>query len=274
MLKYLLGAALLLFLGFNHLSAQELSKKNRVEAGNISDKPKMTETIKPISLKPYTAEYVARFRNFNLSATRSLQHNKGQHWTLTNNFKHWLASISEVSQFHLNDTAEGKKLQSHDYRYKRSVLGKSKKIHLAMDHQKQILRENYDDRKSQLSPIPDQLYDSLNQHLQLRIDLLQKKPSPFIYPVYKKGRIKTYTYQLIGTEKIDTPAGQFNALKLSTPAKKNRQTTVWMALDWDLLILKIQHTEGKDSYTLALKQATLDKQHIGQSEETENDDYD
>lgn len=223
-------------------------------------------------LQPYSAEYTAEVRGFDLSATRSLQFTSNNQWELRHDFSHWLASLVESSHFKLITSPSGQTLQSQHYQFRRSVFGKTKHIELDLDRDKQLLSEDYDGRKSQLSPIPDNIYDSLSQHVQLRLDLLQGKRDNLIYQVYKKGQIKTYQYRVQGEEEIKLPAGRFKALKLATDSKSQRQTTVWMALDWDLLILKIQHKEKKDSYSLSLKHAQLGQLEIGSSDDEDEDD--
>jgi hypothetical protein len=95
--------------------------------------------------------------------------------------------------------------------------------------------------------------DRASLELVLARDLAQNK-TRLIYSVFERGKLKHYSFQKLGYEKIQTPAGTFNALKVQVVRKGNkRETTFWMAKELDYLPVKIRHKEKDDVITTIIK---------------------
>ena len=89
--------------------------------------------------------------------------------------------------------------------------------------------------------------------LALAQDLVKNKPR-LIYPVIENGKKKNLTFARQGQEKIKTPAGTFNTIKLTVVRNTNkRNTTLWLAKELDYMPVKIRHNEKGDVITTVIK---------------------
>lgn len=74
------------------------------------------------------------------------------------------------------------------------------------------------------------------------------------YPVVERGENKEYTFQKLGNEKIQTPAGSFNAVKVKVVRADNQRDTIfWLAKENDFMPVKIYHREHDDVIITLLK---------------------
>jgi hypothetical protein len=75
----------------------------------------------------------------------------------------------------------------------------------------------------------------------------------------KRGKLRTYDYTIIGEEIIGTALGKLKATKIQrvVNSDKNRNTVVWLANDWDYLIVKLAHTDNGDTNTLNISQGIV-----------------
>ena len=95
--------------------------------------------------------------------------------------------------------------------------------------------------------------DRASLELVLARDLSLNKPH-LSYSVVERGNKKQYTFQKLGNEKIKTPAGTFNAVKVKViRADKKRETIFWLAKETDYMPVKIHHREKNDVITTVLK---------------------
>ena len=74
------------------------------------------------------------------------------------------------------------------------------------------------------------------------------------YPVIESGEKKIYNFQKLGNEKIQTPAGAFNTVKVKVLRSGNKRETIfWLAKEVDYLPVKIRHREKNDVIITVLK---------------------
>ncbi len=74
------------------------------------------------------------------------------------------------------------------------------------------------------------------------------------YSVVERGRKKQYNFQKLGNEKIKTPAGTFNTVKVKVQrAGGKRETIFWLAKETDYMPVKIRHREKKDIITTIMR---------------------
>ena len=80
------------------------------------------------------------------------------------------------------------------------------------------------------------------------------------YRVLDHGEIQIYRLHEAGKEKLKTPAGEFDTVKVARQdAKKNRTTTFWLAPKLDYLPVQMQQTEpGKATINLVLTEIKFD----------------
>ena len=74
----------------------------------------------------------------------------------------------------------------------------------------------------------------------------------------EKGKIKTLTFAKQGKEKIKTPAGTFNTVKIQVVRNSNkRNTTLWLAEELDYMPVKIRHNEKGNVVTTVIKNVKM-----------------
>ncbi len=104
--------------------------------------------------------------------------------------------------------------------------------------------------------MPNGTQDRASLELVLARDIGQNK-SQLQYHVVERGKIKKYNFQKMGMEQIQTPAGNFSAIKVKViregKKKKKRETVFWLAEKIDYLPVKVKHTEKGEVITTVIK---------------------
>jgi len=102
-------------------------------------------------------------------------------------------------------------------------------------------------------PIKPGTQDRASMELVLARDMARNKAN-LHYTVAERGKLKQYKFQKLGFQKIKTPAGEFNAMKVKVVREtKKRETTFWLAKEIDFLPVKIRHVEKSDVITTVIK---------------------
>ena len=84
-----------------------------------------------------------------------------------------------------------------------------------------------------------------------------------VQTVVNRGKHKTYQIKIIGEEVIDSPVGKLNTVKLSRSREgSDSETIVWLAKDWNYLIVRLEQTDEDDTYSLELLNATLNGKKV------------
>lgn len=183
--------------------------------------------------------------------TRSLRQTSNGQWLFSTNAEAMIASIKENTSV----TFSNDHVVPHTYLYKRKVLGKTREAKLTFDWNNNQVTNDVE-KKPWTMQVPDGTQDKLSYQLQMRLDLMSGKKGPFSYQIADGGRLKTYDFNIIGSEKITSPMGEYDAIKVEmdrgTDAK--RETYIWYAPALDYMIIKLKQTEpdGK-TYALQLK---------------------
>lgn len=208
----------------------------------------------------FTADYKAQFNEISVTATRSLTTLASGEQLLSFKAETWLATLLESSQFQWSDVDV---LVPQKYHYRRSIIGKKREAILNFDWQTHTVVNNVQDKPWSMT-IPELAQDKLSYQLQLRSDLLNNKPT-FKYDIADGGRLKTYLFEVIGEELLDTPVGKLQTIKIKKIRAKGKQRTtyIWMAKNWDYLLVKLEQTEsdGK-SYAIHLLNAQVAGQQV------------
>lgn len=95
--------------------------------------------------------------------------------------------------------------------------------------------------------------DKLTHLFMVRRDLQKAKQpgQPITYTVATGDKTKTYTFEYVGTENLETKMGTVQAIKLKNITQKDRITTIWFAKEWQYLPAKIMHARGGKTITTA-----------------------
>ena len=84
------------------------------------------------------------------------------------------------------------------------------------------------------------------------------------YQVADGGRLKTYTFEVLGEETLDTPTGKLSTIKIKRLRNHGKRVTyLWLAIDWNYMLVRLQQKEsdGKQ-YEINLTAATLNGQSV------------
>lgn len=82
--------------------------------------------------------------------------------------------------------------------------------------------------------------------------------TPFIFLMVEDDEIQPYRFQITGTEKIATPVGRFDAVKVERINAGKRQFRLWLARDLDYLPVKVERQKkGDDPIRMTLRSLPL-----------------
>jgi len=209
--------------------------------------------------QPFRATYQAEIKGFSVSAQRALKVRKDGLLELSFSARSLFAQIDESSQF--NWLKDGQ-LQPQHYEYHRTGLGRDRHAKLSFDWPALTVTNDVQDKAWKMA-LPEQAQDKLSYQLQLRHDLINQH-TDMRYDVADGGKLKSYGFEVLGEEVLSTPLGQLNTVKVKRlRAHSDRQTLIWLALDWDHLIVRIQHIakDGKD-YEIRLSEAQVNGRSV------------
>ncbi|MEH6652270.1 MAG: DUF3108 domain-containing protein [Motiliproteus sp.] len=214
--------------------------------------PQNNKLIKPLA--PFKAYYQAQFDlgiNVGGEAVRQLKALPDNQWQLSMNATAMVASIDESSRF---EFTSDQSIKPQHYNYLRKVLGKKKHRQLDFDWQKATVNSIYNKDKHSFALEPQTL-DTISYQIQLWHDV-KAGLKTMNYRVADDGQIEPYRYNVVGEERVETPAGDFNAIKVARDRGEGsqRQTFIWFAQEHDHVIVKLEQIEvdGK-RYTLLLE---------------------
>ena len=96
--------------------------------------------------------------------------------------------------------------------------------------------------------IPEGTLDKFSVQLAVMLDL-QANHNPLRYQVADGGKLKQYRFRRLGTERVRTKAGEFEAVKLQRLRRQDndRETFFWCAPSLKYLIVRMQHVEEDGS---------------------------
>jgi hypothetical protein len=80
--------------------------------------------------------------------------------------------------------------------------------------------------------LPDGAIDRLTMQLAMLVDLRQGKTS-FSYQVPRQGRIKDYSFTLLGQDEVELTSGIYNTLKVGRTNDDQDQSWIWCAPELD-----------------------------------------
>lgn len=213
-------------------------------------------------LQPFQASYTADWKQlpFTGTAERSLQQQADGNWKLSFKASMLVAGVSESSTFRL----QGDQLQPLRYKYDRTGLGKPRKNRQEFDWTAMQVNGSGKDGIIQL-PLHAGILDKSSYQLALQHDIANGVDQ-LSYIVLDGDDLDTYDFRLLGAERIETPLGQLNTIKVERvrdPGQNKRKTTLWFAKDWGYLLVQLNQVErdGKE-YTIMLQDGLVDGQPV------------
>src|SRR3569623_1489452 len=93
--------------------------------------------------------------------------------------------------------------------------------------------------------IPPDVHDMLGYLLAIMLDL-QRGRKELQYSIADGGKLKTYAFQILGEEQVESPFGRLKTVKLRRTEDK-RDTTVWCAPALHYLPVRLEQRETDGS---------------------------
>lgn len=210
------------------------------------------QSSKPLELKPYSLSYSATLGGIKIAATHQLKI-EGEQYSLVAKAKNFLGEITELANFKVSEAGDIVPLEYS--RRQKTLMGKQSESQ-QFDWDNKTLAYSVKDTSGKINLLPSQ-FDRLSLNQQLRIDAASGK-SEFAHTVIRKGQLKQYQYKVLGREIINTSNGSFNSLLVERLGHNaNRKAKIWLATDWDFIILKMQTFEKDSKKILVLDQGQL-----------------
>lgn len=211
------------------------------------------------SLKTYKAKYSARISGLNINAVQKLEEIEPGVYRETLAAKNFIGSINEQTTFSLSAEQQ---LLPGKYSYTRSVFGKNRTEVQDFDWHNSKAHYRKDGSDKVEVELESGYLDMITHRLQLRQDLQAGKQA-FSYPVISRGKLKQYNYRVISEQILDTAVGPLNTVKVERITEdSDKSVSVWLATDWDYLIVKLKQSKGRDSYKLDLRHAVINNKKI------------
>lgn len=150
----------------------------------------------------------------------------------------------------------------HPVEYFSRYTGRSSEVveRLSFDWKRGIVTSLRDGKEQEI-PVSPGVLDKLMYQAVLRDDLARGE-TRMRYQVADRSKIEIYEFEVIGQEKVVTPMGTVNAVKV-----RKGTTTLWCAIEWDYLPVKLEQNE--DDYTLSSYILSLQRGELSQMSNTD-----
>lgn len=213
---------------------------------------------------PFAAKYEARYGGFKASAERSLQTtDDGIEMNTRLELKllgKTISRIHEASSLATDDSTG--ELRPVSYSFEQTGLG-SRSRSVSFDWDSAVATTLTGNQENTIE-LDGPAMDNLSGYIAMREQLLDGKTEVSFLGI-DKGKKEEFHYSVIGEEILETTAGQFRALKLERirDEASHRSTEIWLALDWDYLLIRlVQREPGSNTIMLDLTHATVDGQPV------------
>lgn len=209
--------------------------------------------------RPYDATYKAKALGMSATAFRRQTITKPQHYTLENSLSLTVlganvGTVVETSQFRWQD---GIIVPLH-YEYNQTGLSaSSERVDFDWDNE---LAESSSDGDSWQLPLSPGILDKLSYSVQIGQDIVTHDLEEFRYEVLDEDKFDEHLYRITSSEVLDTPLGKLNTVKIERirSGDSRRRTTVWLASDWDYLLVRLEQISSSGTETeLSIEAATM-----------------
>jgi hypothetical protein len=213
-------------------------------------------------LLEYVAQYEASANGLEATATRSLNRTDENSYRLSNSLEasiagQALANLDQASEF----TIDGGRIVPLNYSYQLSGVSRaSHTIFFNWDGEVALSTEGDESWQLQLK---EGVMDQLSYQVAIRQALMDntEDETSFSFEIIDGDAIEIQEYRLVGEEITSTPLGELSTLKLEQvrEASDERVTEIWLALEWDFLLTRIEQLNSSGlRVSLELKSAKLD----------------
>lgn len=212
----------------------------------------------------YSARYKASANGISALAQRTLEKTSASAYRLSNTlqaeiFDQLIAKLEQTSEFEL----VAGKLIPQSYSYLLSGISSESKT-IAYNWDAAIALSTEDDRSWSIALTGSEL-DQLSHQFVLRQLIQSSTLTEFEFNLIDEDEVETHRYRVIADEVLQTPLGRLNTVKLQRvrAAEDDRQTIIWLARDWDLLLVRIDQVSASGlSIKLELEQAIVGEAEV------------
>jgi hypothetical protein len=165
-----------------------------------------------------------------------------------------IANLEQTSEFEI----VADKLIPQSYSYLLSGISRESKT-IAYDWEAAIALSTEDDESWSITLAGSEL-DQLSHQFALRQLIRAGSETEFEFDLIDEDEVETLRYRVIADEVLQTPLGRLNTVKLERvrEAADDRVTAIWLARDWDLLLVRIDQVSASGlSIKLELEQAIV-----------------
>ncbi|MBT5388209.1 MAG: DUF3108 domain-containing protein [Porticoccaceae bacterium] len=209
-------------------------------------------------IKSYSASYSASFNGLEIEAKHRLEQLDSGQYRETLKAKNFLGKIDEQALF---EVAENQTIVPLEYNYQRSLVGVKRAERQVFNWASKQLEYSKKDL-TEIVELPPGALDIITHKVQLRRDL-QTGKKILSYPVISRGKLKQYEYQIIEETVLDTAIGPLNTILVQRIREDDRrQTSIWLATDWDYLAVKLEQIEDGESHQMSIINAQVDNQPV------------
>jgi hypothetical protein len=214
-------------------------------------------------LVPFEMKYSTKVKGMDIELTQRLVKNKKGQFEESIVAKGVLGKVTERGLFHLSQN--GHVIPDSFTKKQKTILGKRFESQ-EYDWQANKLKYSFKEGSGSIDLLSD-YQDTMTHKQQLRLDLAAGL-SDIYYTVIKEGQIEAYRYQVLGHEVLETGIGKLNTTIL---VRKNViedkkftaiKSKIWLASDWDFVMLKFETYDQDKVSTMTFTQGTLNGQPI------------
>ena len=208
----------------------------------------------------FEARYSAKAMGLTASAQRSSTRTPEGTYRLQNSLEltvmsFSVGSIRETSEFAFIDD----QVQSLSYEYSQTGVSSTSET-IFFDWDNATAASVVEDESVQV-PIENEILDKLNFGVRLGLDLELSEQDEHVYKILDGDEIEEHTYRITARETVATPLGDIATIRLERvrAATSKRKTTIWLAPDWQYLLVKLQQVSSSGTMTeILLESAQID----------------
>lgn len=151
-------------------------------------------------------------------------------------------------------TLEDGQIRPQRYRYEHRGKRRDRLVTVSFDWREGLIRNEVGGREAwQMEAAPGVMDKLLYQFVLMRD--LERGGRDLVYDIADGGRIKNYNISYLGEERLDTPLGSLDTVKLVRERPNNRgRTTFWCAPALHFLPVKVDHEDDDGDRTVAIIQ--------------------
>ncbi len=206
------------------------------------------------TLSTFENTYSAKLYSFNVTVTSKLSAQPNGNYLYSFNADSSIGKVAETTE--MSWLENEKRVVPLRYTYKRKGLGNNRDDELIFDWNTLKLTNVRKNHVTNLD-VHQRLHDSLSYQVQLTQDLIAGKNN-FSYTATNGRKIKSYKFEIVGEEVLQTPLGDVKTIKVKRSRENDDLVTyAWFAKDFQYLLVRMQQEEDGSDYTIYIGKASI-----------------